>query len=80
MQPGQARVARGDAIVSFRLQMTKEPGDALGGEITKSYCLNLPAGVLCRVLKQQQHGIAVTVDGVRAHSPLRREIVLKKAE
>jgi len=29
----EPRVARGDAIVAFRLQMTKEPGDAVGGEI-----------------------------------------------
>lgn len=80
MQSGQPRVARGDAIVAFRLQMTKKSDDALGGEIIQGDGLYLPARVLGRELQQQQHGVAVAANGMRAHSSLRREILLEEAE
>jgi hypothetical protein len=39
MQPCKARVARGDSIVPFGLQMPKESSDTISREVAQRHCL-----------------------------------------
>src|SRR6202011_267125 len=65
----EARVARGDPVMSLTLEGHEKALHSSYGQICNLQCLNASAG-LARDESQEQHGrVAVAVDRVGTHTP-----------